>query len=86
MNPKAKAAISELLEGRSLARIGTWADEIRSNPDYNQYSIWHYVNMPLDKKYEEVEHSQENVVKAIQICIKGLKDKSTTKEKKKYFI
>ena len=86
LKPKTKRAISNLLEGRSLARIGTWADEIRSNPDYNQYTIWHYVNMPLDKKYEDVEHSQENVVKAIQICIKGLKDKSTSKEKKAFYL
>ena len=49
LKPKAKRTISNLLEGRSLARIGTWADEIRSNPDYNQYTIWHYVNMPLIK-------------------------------------
>ena len=86
LNPKAKAAISELLEGRSLARIGTWADEIRSNPDYNQYTIWHYVNMPLDKKYEEVEHSSENVVTAIQKCIAALKDENTSKEDKSFYL
>ena len=86
LKPKAKRAISNLLEGRSLARIGTWADEIRSNPDYNQYTIWHYVNMPLDKKYEEVAHSQENVVKAIYTCIEGLKNKNTTREKKAFYL
>ena len=37
--------------------------------------------MSLDKKYEDVEHSQENVVKAIQICIKGLKTKALQREK-----
>ena len=86
LNPKAKAAISELLEGRSLARIGTWADEIRSNPDYNQYTIWHYVNMPLDKKYEEVEHNSENVVTAIQKCIVALKDENTSEEDKSFYL
>ena len=86
LNPKAQTVISELLDGRSLARIGTWADEIRSNPDYNQYTIWHYVNMPLDKKYEEVEHSSENVVTAIQKCIAALKDENTSKEDKAFYL
>ena len=84
LKPKAKKAISALLEGRSLARIGTWADEIRSNPDYDAYVIWHYVNLPLDKRYEEVEHQGENVVTAIEACIKGLKDPSTPQAKKAF--
>ena len=86
LKPKARKAIANLLEGRSLARIGTWGDEIRSNPDYNQYTIWHYVNMPLDKKYEEVEHSSENVVTAIQKCIAALKNKNTSKEDKAFYL
>ena len=44
LTPEATAAVKDLLEGRSIARIGTWADEIRSNPDYNKYTTWHYVN------------------------------------------
>ena len=86
LKPEAKKAISALLEGRSLARIGTWADEIRSNPDYDAYVIWHYVNLPLDKRYEEVEHQGENVVTAIEACIKGLKDPSTPQVKKAFYL
>jgi len=38
--------------------------------------------MPLDKKYEEVEHTQDNVVIGIQKCIAVLKDNSASKEEK----
>ena len=34
-----------------MASASTWADEIKSDPLYQKYSPWHYVNMPLDKEY-----------------------------------
>ena len=86
LTQQTQAAISDLLEGESLSFVSTFGDEIRSIRDYDHFKPWHYVNMPLDKKYEDVEHSQENVVKAIQICIKVLKDKNTTKEKKPFYL
>ena len=82
LTPEATAAVKDLLEGRSIARIGTWADEIRSNPDYNQYTSWHYVNLPLEQRYEEVEHKGDNVVKAINLCIEGLKKLFLNKRRK----
>lgn len=86
LTPEATAAVKSLLEGRSIARIGTWADEIRSNPAYNKYTTWHYVNLPLDKKYEEVEHNGDNVVKAINLCIAGLKNADTSQEEKAFYL
>ena len=62
LTPKALTAVTELLNGETLATVSTWADEIRSDSSYDYFKIWHYVNMPLDKKYEEVEHTQDNVV------------------------
>ena len=53
LTPKALMAVTELLDGETLATVSTWADEIRSDPFYDGFKIWHYVNMPLDKKYEE---------------------------------
>ena len=80
LTPQARGAINLLLGGETLATASTYADEIRSNPDYDGFAIWHYVNLPLDKKYGEVEHTQENVVTAIQKCINVLTDENSSKE------
>ena len=45
LTPKASKAVSDLLQGHSLASISTWADEVRSNPDYHKYDKWHYVKL-----------------------------------------
>jgi len=82
LTPKAQKEISDLLYGETLATVSTWADEIRSDSSYDSYKVWHYVNMPLDKKYDEVEHTQDNVVIGIQKCIAVLKDNSASKEEK----
>lgn len=86
LTPEAAKAVNDLLEGRSIARIGTWADEIRSNPAFNKYTSWHYVNLPLDKKYEEVKHDGDNVVKAINLCIASLKNEKSTKDEKAFYL
>ena len=80
LTPQARGAINNLLEGETLATVSTYADEIRSNSDYDYFKIWHYVNLPIDKKYQEVEHTQENVVTAIQKCIDILTDENSSRE------
>tara|TARA_R100000734_G_C3299259_1_gene90099 strand:- start:239 stop:1048 length:810 start_codon:yes stop_codon:yes gene_type:complete len=82
LTTEALTAVTELLNGETLATVSTWADEIRSDSSYDSYKVWHYVNMPLDKKYEEVEHTQDNVVIGIQKCIAVLKDNSASREEK----
>jgi hypothetical protein len=48
LNPRAKAAIAELLEpGESLADASTWADEHRR--EIRGSAPWHYVDVPLDE-------------------------------------
>ena len=86
LTPEALTAVTDLLDGETLATVSTWADEIRSNPDYDYYKIWHYVNLPLDKQYQEVEHTQENVVIAIEKCISVLKDNSVDREERVFHL
>ena len=86
LTPDALTAVTDLLDGETLATVSTYADEIRSNPDYDYYKIWHYVNLPLDKQYQEVEHTQENVVIAIEKCISVLKDNSVSREERVFHL
>jgi hypothetical protein len=51
LTQQTQAAVYDLLEGESLAFVSTFGDEIRSIRDYDHLKLWHYVNMPLDKRY-----------------------------------
>ena len=54
---KAKRAIHKLLDGQTLAEVANYADDIKSDIRYREYSPLHYVNFPGDKAYTEVEPS-----------------------------
>lgn len=85
LTPEALAAITELLDGETLATVSTWADEMRSNPDFRPYGKWHYVNLPKDKKYHEVEHTQDNAVIVIHRAIDKLQS-DISKEEKAFYL
>ena len=86
LTPEATSAVFELLDGESLSSASTWADEMRSNPDFDIYSNWHYVNLPLDKNYGEVEHKDKNVVKMINAAIPILKSPMADKSVKQFWL
>lgn len=87
LNKKAKRKIAELLDGESLALISTFGDDIKSDIKYRGYSVWHYINMPFGKKYED---SDKNVggdlVVGIQRCKEVILDENETKEKKAFYL
>ena len=87
LSRKASKAIERLLEGESLAFVSTYADEIRSDSQYNSYAPWHYVNMPFDKTYQDIPHKDEgDIVKAINHCIAVLKNPESSKADQKFFL
>jgi len=83
---KTKDEINKILDGESIAMVSTWADEKRSDPKFDKYGIWHYVNMPLDKSYSEANHTQENIVTVIKKSTELLKSDSLSKEEKKFYL
>lgn len=46
LSPSAQVGVNSLLEGKQLPDICTWADDIRSDPDYSWSEPLHYVNVP----------------------------------------
>lgn len=84
---KVKRHIKKLLNHQSLAYVATYADEIKSDKRYNEFSIWHYVNMPFDKTYEE---SQKNpggdLVTGIDYCKKIIKDPNSSNNDKAFYL
>lgn len=87
LTKKAKKEINKLLNGKSLALISTYADEIKSERTFDKYKPWHYVNIPFDKKYTEIEPNPEgDIIQAISFCVKILKDEKTTEEEKVFHL
>jgi hypothetical protein len=87
MTAKAKTAITELIGDSSLAQISTYADEIRSKPEYRSTGSWHFINLPLglsfhDFKKQVKELGVENVYGELLKFEGELKDPNTTKEEK----
>ena len=75
LNPEVKNIVNNLLNGESMSSASTWADEIKSDPNYKKYSPWHYVNMPLDSEYDNSKKNpQGDIVFALKKCIDVLKD------------
>ncbi|MFX0557584.1 S1/P1 nuclease [Maribacter sp. CXY002] len=87
LNRKARKAISKLLDGESLASVANFGDEIKADSRFKEFSAWHYVNMPSDKEYKEVEPSlYGDLVIGINTCLAMIKDNNTTKENKVFYL
>ncbi|MFC4094598.1 S1/P1 nuclease [Euzebyella saccharophila] len=87
LSRKAKKIIKTLLNGRGLATIANFADEIKSDTAYRKFGPWHYVNMPENKRYKDVEPSPYgDVVMGIQKCIAILKDEESNLEDKQFYL
>lgn len=87
LKKRAKRKIGKLLDGKSLALVSTFGDDIKSDPAYRKYSSWHYVNIPPEKTYEEIKDELgENLIWAIQKCVLKLKDENTPKNEQQFFL
>ena len=75
LSGKAKRAIKNLLDGKSLASVSNFADEIKADRDFRNFSAWHYVNFPANKMYTEVEPGPYgDLMLGIQKCIEVVKN------------
>jgi hypothetical protein len=84
LSPQAKADVSELLGGKSLADVSTYADEIKSDPNYRYTAPWHYINVPPGLSYEGfrdfvLHDRQPNIYNNLIIDILYLKNPGTIK-------
>lgn len=87
LKKRAERKINKILNGKSLALISTFGDEVKSDPRYKKYSKWHYLNMTPGKSYAEVKDSiGPNLIWAIQECETKLKDKETSSEDQRFYL
>ena len=87
LKPKAKRKIAELLNGESLALVSTFGDDIKSDSSYDKFNSWHYINMPLDVKYEDSKKNPDgDVVYGILKCKEVLLDDASSKADKAFYL
>jgi nuclease S1 len=66
LTPEAKRAVAQLLAPEQLAYVTTWADEIRSEPQWSRAEAWHWVTVPDGRTYESSAKNPEgDVLEAI---------------------
>ncbi|CAM3311335.1 S1/P1 nuclease [Zobellia roscoffensis] len=87
LSKKAKKALKKLLNGESLAHVSTFADEIKADRTYKEFSAWHYVNIPKGKDYADIEPSEHgDLITGINKCIEIIKDENSKKEDKVFYL
>ena len=81
LTPQAARALSELLAPEQLAYVTTWADEIRSEPDWARAEAWHWVTIPDGQTYDSSSKSAAgDVLEAIARFEKVLEDRAASRE------
>ena len=87
ISKRTKMAIAAILNGQNLASVSNFADEIKADSTFSKFSAWHYVNFPSDKKYTEVEPSEDgDLVVGIQTCIRMINDKDSSKNDRAFYL
>src|ERR1700744_1410505 len=70
LTPQAKSSIKALLGDQSIAVIASWADEVRSTPEYKSTAPEHYVDLDMGYDFARFSDSvknqkDDNVYKAV---------------------
>lgn len=83
LTPTAYAAITELLDGKSMVYWANWLDNASHTPEYAYSKTWHYKNIDDGIKFEEAPlHPDGDIIRAIYSQIGVLQDPDATKPDK----
>ncbi len=75
LSPQARQAVERVLDGNSLAEVSTWMDEVRSDPNFDYMSPWHYVTIPPGQTYKTAEKAEGgDVLWALDKVVSELKE------------
>src|ERR1700759_3022604 len=91
LTPKARAAIKAILGHESLAMASNWADFIKSDPNFNYLSVWHYIDMDKVDTYPEMQaylkqDTSTDAYTKMNFLIAELKKKELSKENKLLYL
>jgi len=75
LDKKVSKRVRRIMKGKSLSDATTWADEVRSNPNYGELKKSHYTSIKDGKGYK-AERS-DDIIGMIEKLIKALKEKNS---------
>ena len=81
LTKNANMQIKKILGHNDLSRVSTWADEIKSDPNWKHAYDWHWCTIPDGEKYETGKHTG-NAIEKVNEFIVTLKNKKSSKEEK----
>lgn len=83
LTEKARDALMEITNGRQLAQLANWADEIKSDPNWDHAKPWHYISIDDDESWDNFERSPDgDILEALARFEKRLKDPNISREEK----
>ena len=90
LNVNTLVRVHTILKGQSLARVSTWPDEIKSEPQTYRYTFnWHYTTW-LPESHDHSEHTETEstgfLLKSINEQVLVLNDSMASQEKKAFAI
>lgn len=87
LTKKAKKAINQILDGESMALVANFGDDVKSDKSFDSIKVWHYVNIPAGKTYDDVkEDGKMDIIKAINLCQSKLKIKELPKNEQQFYL
>jgi hypothetical protein len=91
LTPKARAAIKAILGNESIALASNWGDFIRSDPNYDYLTNWHFVDPDKLYSYPELKEylahdTNVDAYTKLNFLTAELKKKNLTAEKKLLYL
>jgi hypothetical protein len=76
LNQKARKNLEKLLNGKSLAMLTTWMDEVRSDSTFDYMTDWHWVTIPHGQTYQQSKKNPNgDIIRTLERIISELKSK-----------
>ncbi|WP_163932503.1 S1/P1 nuclease [Paraferrimonas sp. SM1919] len=83
LSTEATKQITAIIGDMPLARLTTWPDEMRSNPDWDHAKPWHYVSIDDGNTIEQMQRNpQGDLLTALKSYENQLKDPRLTPQQK----
>lgn len=83
LTPDAKAAVENLLDGKSMVYYANWLDNASHTPEYEYSKTWHYKNIDDGQTFEEAPNLETgNIVEALERQIAILNNKNAPQEER----
>tara|TARA_B100000029_G_scaffold95753_1_gene85809 strand:+ start:2292 stop:3050 length:759 start_codon:yes stop_codon:yes gene_type:complete len=83
LTKNAKMQVKRILGHEDLSRVSTWADEIKSDPNWDHAWDWHFCTIPDGEEYIPGKHSGKAVEK-MNDFIATLKNRKSSQEDKQF--